>query len=694
VDAALLASGPGLAAAAASGTPPYLGELVALLVAAGLIGYLSVRTRVVPIVGFLLAGVLIGPHALGLVRQQEIVNAAAEIGVILLLFAIGIEFSVERLARIKRLVLVGGGLQVLLCVALTTGVLAIFHVPWRAGVFTGCLLALSSTAIVLKLLSDRGETTKEHGQLSLALLIFQDLAVVVMVLLVPVLAGSAGSGWALPLALAKAAGIILVVLVVARQIMPKLLEVVARACAPEVFLLAVIAICFGTAYLTSLAGVSVSLGAFLAGLLVAESRHSEHALGEVLPLQILFSATFFVSVGMLLDLEFLVRHLPMVLAGVALVLLVKTVATAVAGRLLGVTLGTVTATALLLAQIGEFSFVLERVGGNAGITPADLGSTGGQAFIATTVVLMVATPWLGSLGDWISRRLDERSRRRGLIALSPVAPVGGEQSEQRRDHIVVSGYGGAARALANDLAGLGVPFTVVTLNPDGAAEAEELGYDVLRGDSGKAHIQRQAGVPFARMVVIPDDNAGTASRLAALARDLNATATIVVRPVDEAVLADLVDAGVDKVVEPERASHLQLSKSVLMELSPAPPRTVADPSRIVRFQPAEPGCPHVDLIRPVLPGSFGCVDCVRLGLRWVHLRVCLSCGHVGCCDSSPGQHARAHFNDAGHPIMASLEPGEDWGWCFLDERTLEPAVEVEAPGPVPGARPGPGPGAG
>jgi CPA2 family monovalent cation:H+ antiporter-2 len=357
-------------AAASSSAPAYLAPTVALVVAAFLIGYLIVRMRVVPIVGFLVAGVLIGPHALGLVERQEMVEAAAEIGVILLLFTIGIEFSLERLARIRRYVLLGGGLQVTLTVALTLGLLVAFGVGWREGLFTGFLVALSSTAIVLKLLSDAGRTASQVGQVSLSLLVFQDLAVVLMVLLVPVLGADGGSPGELGWALAKAAAIIALVLVLARRVMPPALERVARTCSPEVFLLAIIATCLGTAFLTALAGVSVSLGAFLAGLVVSESRHSEHALGEILPLQILFSAAFFVSVGMLLDLRFVLSNMLLVLGVIAAVLVVKVVATAVSVAALRPSAATAVSTALLLAQVGEFSFVLEVVGRDSGLAVA------------------------------------------------------------------------------------------------------------------------------------------------------------------------------------------------------------------------------------------------------------------------------------------------------------------------------------
>ena len=235
---------PPLATAAAQ---PFMVQAVVLIVAAAVIAYLSYRIGLVPIVGFLLAGAVIGPHALGLVKDPELVNQAAEIGVMLLLFTIGIEFSLDKLASLKTLIFGGGGLQVVLTSLATMLLLRLGGVPWQAGLFTGFLVALSSTAITLKLLADRGESDTAWGQVALGLLIFQDLAVVVMVLLVPMLGGQLGSTADIVIALTKALAIIAIVLMVARRVMPPLLERVARTCSPELFLLAVVAICFGTA---------------------------------------------------------------------------------------------------------------------------------------------------------------------------------------------------------------------------------------------------------------------------------------------------------------------------------------------------------------------------------------------------------------------------------------------------------------
>ena len=770
-------------------THDVLPEAVALIVAAALIAYVCFRLGLVPIVGFLVAGVIIGPHGLGIVQDQGTVDAAAEIGVMFLLYTIGIEFSLEKLARIQRLIFGGGGLQVLSASLGMMLVLLLFGVDWRAGLFSGFLVALSSTAIVLKLLSDRGETNAAHGQVALGLLIFQDLAVIVMVLLVPMLAGGSGGGSMIGIALGKAALIIAAILIIARRIMPPALEAVARTCSPELFLLSVIAVCFGTAFLTNLAGVSLSLGAFLAGLVVSESRFSEHALGEILPLQILFSAAFFVSVGMLLDLGFLVTHLPLVLMAVALVLLVKVTTTSFSVRALGYSAPVAAASGLMLAQVGEFSFVLERAGRALGLSPAGMADGGSQVFIASTVLLMVATPLLTSLGVAFGKRV-EHVRADHQAALEPVLP----DNAPIENHVIIAGYGDAAKRLVRVLAGSRIPYVITTLNPQGANDAEAEGLPVLRGDASRQHTLELAGVERAKGLVIADDDPGMARRIAAVARTLNPTMRILVRTPYIAEVEPLADVGVDRVIAEELESVVSLFTDVMrtyhvapeeimaneaavrragyaalrVEQLPSDPvaecalgadcldrRTVTvrsgapalgqrlaalqlqdrfgihleglqrgaqhfdapdgdtvlaagdeldlsgsaaafaqaaalfrsgtltaddvaafesaadarkvDTTQIVTLVPkAGAQCGHLDRIRPQRPRTPGCEECLRAGDRWVHLRLCMSCGHVGCCDSSPNKHATAHWQQTQHPVMRSLERGEEWGWCYPD----------------------------
>ena len=407
----------------AAAAPPLFEDLALLVVAGSIVAYLSSKLGTVPIIGFLVAGAVIGPNAAGLVSDIDLVNQAADIGVILLLFTIGIEFSLSRLRQLAALILGGGAIQVVLTTGLVTGLVALWGADWQTSIYTGMLVALSSTAIVLKLLADRRTTASPTGRVAVSFLIFQDLAVVAMVLVVPMLGGYGGGPSELLLAFAKAIGIVVAVLIAARTLMPKLLEAVARTCSAEIFLLAIVAVCFGTAYLTSLLEVSVSLGAFLAGLMVSESRLSEQALGDIMPLQILFSATFFISVGMLLDFGYLADH-ALFVAGLAVaVVAIKLLGTAVAAALLRQPKAVAASSALVLAQVGEFSFVLERVGADVGLVPAGI-SDGSDAFIAVTVVLMVATPFMIRLAELVAARFDNAARP-GPAAADIDTPVHG-----------------------------------------------------------------------------------------------------------------------------------------------------------------------------------------------------------------------------------------------------------------------------
>ncbi|WP_276956074.1 cation:proton antiporter [Allomeiothermus silvanus] len=667
----------GWALAAGEG-PGFFGELAVLMVISAGIAFASFRLGLVPIVSFLLAGVIIGPGVLGIVQDPQLINAAAEIGVVLLLFTIGIEFSLERLARIARLIFVGGGLQVGLTLALTTGLLALLGVSWREGVFTGCLLALSSTAIVMKLLSDRGETNSPAGQASLGILIFQDLAVVAMVLVVPMLGRGGGAGGEILGAFVKAVAIIALILTLARRVIPAFLELVARTCSREVFLLVVIALCFGTAYLTSLAGLSLALGAFLAGLLVSESRFGQQALGEILPLQILFSAAFFISVGLLFDPSFLLSSPFLVLGAILGVLGLKVAVTALSTRVLGYPLAVSAQVGLLLAQVGEFSFVLERVGREAGLNAFGIPQEGSQVFVALTVLLMAATPFLAGVG-----------RRVGAPAAqtSPPTPQIAHGAFDYLDrHVILAGYGAYGRRLADTLNRSGEPFLILTLSPDGANQAEEAGYPVLRGDYANPHILGLAGVGRARIMVIPDDEPSMIYRVAAVVRANHPDLPIVARTRFEEEVPELERAGVSQVLPEERLTAQELLARVMgatlttdatgqiLREAPRPedPRKKAGILiQLSEAQLASTNCAHLEWAHAVLPSNASaCADCQKLGDTWVHLRVCMTCGYVGCCDDSKNKHARQHFQNTGHPIIKSLEKGEGWAWCFVDEKLL------------------------
>ena len=539
-------------------TLPFLGELVALLAASILIAYLCYRIRLVPIVGFLLAGVVLGPTALGLVTDRELIDSMAEVGVILLLFTIGVEFSLEKLARIRRMIVVGGGLQVLGTTAIVVAILVPFGIGLQAAIYTGFLVALSSTAIVLTLLADRNESDSPKGRFALAILIFQDLAIIVMVLLVSALGGDDVSASGILLTLGEAVLIIVAVLIGARTLVPTLLERIALTRKRELFLPTVVAICFGTAWITSQAGVSLALGAFLAGLVVSESRYSEHALSEILPLRTIFNAVFFASVGMLLDLNFLLANLWLVLAAASVVLVLKVLVTAAGVLAMRYPMRIAAAVGLTLAQIGEFSFVLERAGAAVGLSPAGFGETGTQTFIAVTVLLMALTPlfiqFAPKLGELVrSVTPQDDSDADGTDA----------SASSMEDHVIVAGFGPGGVRLANVLHDSGIAFIVVELNPSLARDAEEAGYKVVQGDAASAHILEHAGVRSAKIcVVVVSDEAATL-RITEVVNYLNPTVQIIVRTRFLDSIEKLQSAGADIVVPEELETAIRVFTHVL-----------------------------------------------------------------------------------------------------------------------------------
>lgn len=540
-------------------TLPFLGEVVAILVAGVVLAYLCERIRLVPIVGFLLAGIAIGPTALGLVSDGELINGLAEIGVILLLFTIGVELSLEKLVRIRRLIVVGGGLQVAITLAIVTGVLTVAGVSIETAVFTGCLVALSSTAIVLTLLSDRAETETPAGRLSLAILIFQDLAIIVMVLLVTTFGREESTPLQLVAALIQALVLIALVLVAARKIVPWLLERIAATKRLELFLPAVVTICLGIAWISSLAGISLALGAFVAGLVVSESRYSEHALSEILPLKTLFNAAFFVSVGMLLDLGFVLANLWLVLGVAVAVLTVKLLATTVSVIALRFPIRIAVTTGLGLAQIGEFSFVLQRSGQAVALFPAGPGGLGTQIFIAVTVLLMALTPLLLYLGPKLGTALANLPGP----WLHAEAPSQDAKQALLEDHVVIAGFGPAGRRLTKVMTDVGLPFVVIELNPGLCSEAEGQGFRVIQGDATRAPILEHAGIRTAKLAVMVVSDEAATVRIVQLCRYLNPTVQIIARTRFLSQIPVLQEAGADVVVPEELETSVRLFTQVL-----------------------------------------------------------------------------------------------------------------------------------
>ncbi|HWT46516.1 MAG TPA: cation:proton antiporter, partial [Vicinamibacterales bacterium] len=338
--------------------------LFALSVAAALAFH---RLRLPPIVGFLITGVISGPYGFGLIRNVADVESLAEIGVVLLLFTVGLEFSLQHLTRLRRFLFIGGALQVGVTIAVTAALARLLAVAWNVAVFLGMLVALSSTAITLRLYAERAELDTPFGNAAVGILIFQDLCVVPMMLLTPALAGGGRNTTNLAVTLLEAALFIAATVVAARLVVPRILHLVAATRRREVFLLTIVLFCLGTAWASARVGLSLALGAFIAGIVIADSEYSQQALSDIVPLREVFNSLFFISIGMLFDVRTLGRSPLLVAGAIGGVIVIKAAVTGGTALVLGQSLRPALATGLGLAQIGEFSFVLSAAGMAAGL---------------------------------------------------------------------------------------------------------------------------------------------------------------------------------------------------------------------------------------------------------------------------------------------------------------------------------------
>jgi CPA2 family monovalent cation:H+ antiporter-2 len=517
------------------------------------------RLRLPALPGFIVAGVLVGPQALGLVEDVHRVEGLAEVGVILLLYTIGIEFSLSRLREMARTVVGGGLLQLGFTTAATLAVALTLTDNWRAAAFLGILVALSSTAIVLKGLTDKGDIDAPHGRLATGVLIFQDLCVVPVMIMLPYLAGTASGGvGALLGALGKSALVVVGVMVAARTLVPRALSVILQTRSRELFLIAIILLGTLTALGTAAAGASLALGAFLAGLVISDSDYAHQAMAELLPFRDIFISLFFVAVGMLVDLEFVRSHPFLTVLGIAVVMGGKTLAAAVGPVLMGYSGRVAVLGGLAVSQIGEFSFVLARDGRELGLLPESTY----QTFLAVAVGTMLVTPFLVQSGpEWLDRlerliRLDRLLpgfRPRGI---SPVeAPV--------TDHVIIAGYGLNGRNLASALQAIDVPHLIIELNNTTVRQARARGEPAFYGDGTREEILRALGIERARMFVVAISDPAATRRMVRVARSLNKNLHIIARTRYVVEIPELTRLGANDVIPEEFETSIEIFSRVL-----------------------------------------------------------------------------------------------------------------------------------
>ncbi len=539
-----------------------LEDLLVVYVVAGLVVFVFHRLRIPTVAGLLVAGMLVGPYGLGLVGEVEQVKLLAEVGIVVLLFAVGLEFSLSRLLTMWREMLGIGLPQVLICVVVTAAATRWYVDTIGAAIFAGMLVAMSSTAVVIKLLIDRGELGSPQGRLGVAVLLLQDLLVIVFMLIIPLLTEQKAGGRPLWIALLQGVAVVVLVLVGSRYAMPPLLYQVVRTRNRELFLISIFLLCIGTAMLTAWAGLSLALGAFLAGLAVSESEYAHQMFAEVAPFRDTLSSLFFVSVGMLLDLNFVLGRLPLVLATVAAVMALKSTATALPTLALGHTPRVAVLTGAALLQLGEFSFLLAGRGREVGLMRGD----DYQTFLAAAVLTMLLTPFVMGTSHAVANRVVDTGWLGRLTASrqdSTSPEIGGVA--QLRDHVIIIGFGVAGQNLARVLRSVEIPYVILEMNPESVRRSKAEGEPISFGDCTQEAMLEHLGIQRAQVMVLVISDPSSTRRAVQLARRLNPRIHLVVRTRYVAEVEGLKALGADEIVPEELVTSVDIFARVLHE---------------------------------------------------------------------------------------------------------------------------------
>ncbi|ETA67280.1 Kef-type K+ transport system, membrane component [Methanolobus tindarius DSM 2278] len=514
------------------------------------------KMKLPSVLGFLVTGMLAGPHWLGIISSMSEVEALAEIGIILLLFTIGVEMSIRELWEIKRPVLLGGTLQI------GTTILLVYYIDIYLGfssgtaLFIGFLISLSSTAIVLKLLQEKAELDTPHGKTSLGILIFQDVMIVPMILITPIIAGAATeSGDTFSMFLLKAIGIIILVLASARWIIPSLLYQIAKTRNRELFLLSIVFICLATAWLTSSIGLSLALGAFMAGLIISESEYSHQAMGNIMPFRDIFMSFFFVSIGMLLDISFFTDNVVYLLLLAIAVVIIKTATAGLAALVLGYPLRTIIIAGLSLAQVGEFSFVLSTFGLEYSLLDQDMY----QIFLAVSIITMAATPFITESSYGISERASKVVPFQKLInGFYTSSIISKNIDETLEDHLIIIGYGFNGKTLSHAARNAGIPYVIIETNPETVRHEKKKGEKIIYGDASHEAVLESANIGSARILVVGISDFVATRKIIDMAKSLNPETYIIARTRYVSEMKRLNELGADEVIPEEYETSVEI----------------------------------------------------------------------------------------------------------------------------------------
>ena len=540
---------------------PILTDLLILFSFSIVIVFLLQRLKLPSIIGFLITGVIIGPHGLAILDAKQEIDVLSEIGVILLLFVIGMELSLKQLASMRKTVFIGGALQVGLTILIAGMVYYLLGNSIAEAIFVGFLFSLSSTAIVLNIYQERNEMNTPQGKNALAILIFQDVIVVPMMLFTPLIAGEDKAiGMEVLSLLVKSVIVVVLTVISARYLVPPLLHQVAKTKNKELFLLTTITLCFAVAFLTNLAGLSLALGAFIAGLIISESPYSYQATSSILPFRELFTSMFFISVGMLLDVSFFIDHIFIILMLVVVVFIVKSIIVATAMKLIRNTNLNAILTGLALFQVGEFAFIISKVG----IEYELLTPVTNQYFLSVSVVSMLITPFVIIFSERIAVKLIGHQQPDLKDRLSSTHneehPIAGKEIS---NHLIIIGFGVNGRNLAKAAYLSKIPYLVVDFDVDIVKEEAEKGVPIIFGDASEEEILHKLHLKSARSVVIAIADLSVSKDILKNIRSTNSSVYVLVRTRYVKATADLLALGADEVIPEEFETSINLFSKVM-----------------------------------------------------------------------------------------------------------------------------------
>ncbi len=535
-----------------------LEDVVIIFALSTFVNFLFTKIKVPTLVGYLLTGIVAGPFLLGIISAPHEIELMAELGVVILMFTIGMEFSLKHLIKIRRIVFLGGFIQLSLTALVTMVLARSYDMEWTSALFIGFLIALSSTAVVLKILQDRSEVTSNYGRTVVGILIFQDIVLVPMMLFTPFLSGKTEHIGSDLIALGiKAVLIIAFVYAGNRWFMPKLLHWIAMTRNQELFLMCVLLICLSVALLTSTLGITLAFGAFLAGLMISESEYSDNAFSNLIPFRDTFTSFFFVSIGMLLDLSFVYENIGLVFATVLLVISIKFIIAGFTAFLMGHTLRGTVMVGLALAQVGEFSFILAKMGESYSI----LNDYYYQLFLAVAIITMSVSPLLILVGNRLSSLLLKLPLPGYLVnGLFPLRQI---DVPELSNHLVLIGKDSRAINLSVMAKYNDIPYISIVFDPAIVRKRQEKGESIIYGDAVNEPILLKAHVDTAKIILISVGDLITAMAITDKVRHLNRHAYILVRTKHVEDIEELYRLGASQVIPEEFETAIDLFERVL-----------------------------------------------------------------------------------------------------------------------------------